>query len=461
MITFPRLFNRKNMKMVDTSELRSLFLKKIENPYIWAGIVCFLYVFLVSFWWPGILRPDSINQLTQAELGNLSDHHPPAMAFVWGYLNLIYAGSGSLLVFNLFFFSGAVYLFGRSVPSKWKLFFIAIPFLPPVFTYSGFVLKDVGFTFCFLFSISVLTFHTINRLKFSYFKLAILFLILFYGTAVKYQAIFVLPVLSVWAAYCLDKYRFSIITLLKSGILYGVLFFTVSIFNSYTVKTKDHSWQLVKLYDLAGMSLITHADLIPDFNKNSNFSKVLLEKHYNTTRVDEMVFPSDAILKKGKNEEERDILWNTWFEAVKAHPHAYLSHRWQIMKNQITLPPVKSIRTLKSHIEQIPESIQKMVIFLEDIGILRILQALTAFYLYIPFLFLYIFLGLYAHIRSISPYAFPLMMMNLSGLVLLSVLFMFSMAAEPRYIYLTVCCFHFSHPFFFLSLKDLYRRRIA
>lgn len=172
-----------------------------------------------------------------------------------------------------------------------------------------------------------------------------------------------------------------------------------------------------------------------------------------------MVFPPTAILKKGQTEEERDILWNTWFEAVKAHPRAYLSHRWQIMKNQITLPPVKSIRTLKSHIDRIPGSIQKIVIFLEDIGVLRILQVLTSFYPYIPFLFLYIFLGLYAHIRSISIYAFPLLMMNLSGFVLLSILFMFSMAAEPRYIYLTVCCFHFSHPFFFLSLRDVYRRK--
>lgn len=379
---------------------------------------------------------------------------PPIMVLLWHYLNFIYPGSGSLLIFNLCLFCGSIFVFGCCVPHVWKLFFLGASFFPPIFSYSGFILKDVGFTFSYLLIISILTLYTVRQEKIDWWALFLIAPLLFYGAAVKYQAVFLLPFITFWMGYSIEEYKWS-----GKGVLYGVggasfMFALVTCFNSYTTQTKDYAWQYVKLYDLAAISLITHQDLLPDFTKTPNFSIEKLSKEFNSFRVDELVFPSNSILTKGKTEDERAVLWHTWFQEVTHFPKAYLSHRWLIMKNLLSLSPIKPFNEIKSHTENISPFIKNILMELESSGLIKFAQKITSFYPYIPLAMLYIFGGLFFNLRKYSLYAFPLAMLNIIGLALIGVLFVFSMAAEARYIYLSVCCFHLSHPFAFLCIRD-------
>jgi len=352
-------------------------------------------------------------------------------------------------------FSAAFWL-SRCFKGMGRWFFIGVLFFPPIFSHSGFIVKDVSFTLSYLFCISLLTFYTIQKKPLTISALISIFLILFYGTAVKYQAIFLLPLLSFWIAYCMNPLSTCLKIFIKGMGIWGFLWGAIILFNAWAVPQKDHAWQYVKLYDLAAISLETGEDLIPAYSKSLHFSKEALTINFNPVRVDELVFPQNALLVKGKNDEERNHLWHTWFDSVLKHPKAYLKHRYRLSKNLLTLSPIKSFHKIQSNQEAVSGPIKKMLYLLEDLGIMEFLQLITSFYIYIPCVFLYMGLGWFAYRRTRTPYGISLFMMNSLALCPILVLFVFSMASDaPRYLYISACCFHLSHPFMLMCWKSL------
>jgi len=433
---------------------------KKNNTYaMWWVLLISAFLAELFVWWPGVLRSDSIGQLTQAQLGTFSgDHHPPIMAMYWYLLNLFYPGPGLMLLTHLSLLFGAVIFFSRCFEGNTRWFFTAILFFPPVFSHTGFILKDMSFAFSYLFCIAALAFCTVRKNPLRPLGLWGLMLVLFYGTAVKYQAIFLLPVLSFWAAYCTKPFQKKSTVCLKGLGIWGIVWAVVSLVNTWSTPNKDHSWQYVKLYDLATISLETGEDFIPPYNKNHRFSQETLVKKFNPARIDELVFGTDAVLTKGKNEQERSGLWRTWLKTVVVHPGAYLNHRYRLSKNMLTLSPIKPLDTVKNHQESIPDSIKKIVSLSEEWGIIGFLQSMTAFYIYIPCVLFYMGLGLVAYRRTHTPYGLCLTAMNGCALFLILILFIFSMASDARYIYFSVCCFHFSHPFMMACWRSLKKR---
>jgi hypothetical protein len=131
-------------------------------------LVCLIGLYLVELFvfWPGVIRPDSLMQLQQAQTGVFSDHHPPMIVLYWGLLNCVYPGPGLMFLTHLSLLFGAALLFATSFRnSPWCCFFLFILIWPQVSFYSSFILKDVGFTFSFLFSSSILTFYATHKNK--------------------------------------------------------------------------------------------------------------------------------------------------------------------------------------------------------------------------------------------------------------------------------------------------------
>ncbi len=432
---------------------KSLGNRNQVTPFIFCLVA--LYLIELFIFWPGIIRPDSLLQLQQAHTGIFSDHHPPIMGFYWYFLSFIYPGPGLLFLTHLTLLFGAALIFAFAFQdSRLSWFYLIILIWPQIVSYSAFVLKDIGFTFTFLFVASILSFYSLQRKKLPIMLVFIICILLFYGTAVKFQAAFILPFMSLWLAYCLNSYHVSLKVFFNGMVLFCLLFSSVQLFNHCMTQKKDYSWQLVKLYYLAGISLREDKEIFPDFVKNEPFySMEALAKTYNTQRVDELVFDTNPLLIKGRTHEQRNALWYMWFQTVQKYPESYLSHRWAIFQNLIHKSPIKSISEIASHQEFIPALIKDILLVYDSYGLTAFLKAITTFKFYLPLMLLYLVLG-FVCIRR-DPYAIPLVFLNLMGLTLLGVLFVFSMASDVRYIYLTMCCFHFSHPFFFKVFKGL------
>lgn len=399
-------------------------------------------------YWPGFLSPDSANQLAQAISGHYHDHHPPLMAFYWRLWLWWKPGPEPVFLTQQLILFISTFIFLKAFKDKKISFCIPfIPLIPHVFSYSGALWKDVGMAFPYLLSASILCFHSIKKLPLSKSYGCIVWILLFYGTGVKYQGIFILPIMALWVSITLNR------SLPYTIIIWFALWGSI-ISANYAVKEllvgktkEDHSWQKVKLYDLAGISVQLDKDLFPPFvRKNPAYSFAKVKAVYSPIRVDELLigWGPKGSLQQGENQGERSLLWDTWFNAVKTYPLFYFKHRFNVWKTMVNRPPLKSFDELKD-IPAIPLRIYKLLHFSQKIGMVAPLQKVFRFIYCIPFMVAYLILGI-LFLRRNSVYAVPLIFMNLTGLTLLGALFIFSMASDLRYIYLTMIFFHFSHP---------------
>jgi hypothetical protein len=294
----------------------------------------------------------------------------------------------------------------------------------------------------------------ISNRKLSIVKSIVIWLLLFYGTGVKYQAIFVLPVMTLWFALTILK---DGPLLKKIGLLLSLwisVLFACDLLQKTVVSSvgENHSWQNVKLFDLAGMSVHLDKDLFPEFVKQGpEYTFEKMKETYSPYRVDELIvgWAPGASLRPGETKEQRDILWNTWFQALKDHPTAYLSHRFAVWKTMVSRSPMKFLDDL-TNVEALPSQI-KYVLSIVGFQLLNFIKEVTYFIYYVPFLLIYFFLGLF-NWRKKRQYALPLTMMTGAGIALMAALFVFSMASDLRYIYMTMTFFHFSHPIAWLVI---------
>src|SRR5207253_5889655 len=111
-IILHRIFELTEMiSMMPQEKLSSDHVLK-NNPFYFFLFCCaLLYFFELFLFWPGVIRPDSLAQLQQAQTGIFSDHHPPVMALYWGVLNFIWPGPGLLFLTHLSLLFGAAVCF--------------------------------------------------------------------------------------------------------------------------------------------------------------------------------------------------------------------------------------------------------------------------------------------------------------------------------------------------------------
>src|SRR3990167_3565222 len=229
-----------------------------ENIFTFVAALLLLFFINLILFWPGQISPDSIAQLKQATTGLYSNHHPPIMAFLWRYLLKIFPYASGMLIFHLTLLYSSCYIFFQAFKNyRLKYFYLFFPFFPPILFYSSMIWKDVGFAFSFLFVAASLSYFILHKIKPSFFQLFGIYLVLFYGAAVKFQAIFCIPPLIL--AICITQNNFKINkkTILQFLLSTVCLIVSINIFNDFLVSKTEHSdsWKFVKVYDLAGISI--------------------------------------------------------------------------------------------------------------------------------------------------------------------------------------------------------------
>ncbi len=400
-----------------------------------------------SLLWPGILTPDSESQYAQALSGIFNNHHPPLMSFLWRYLDKLYPGPGLLLICHLSLLYGAVYYLIQSLsPFRGKILFLFVPWIPQVLVFSGMIWKDVGFAFSFLWVGSLLAYLTLKKIPPLKRHVFFILLILFYGTSIKFQAKYCAPIFLAWLAYCLLNYRFRNKTFFPVCLLIFIPFYTLlgSVDRLLVPETQQtHSWQYVKIYDLAAISVALNTPLFPSFVKSDHFSLEALKKSFNTQRVDDLAFGPDPVLRIGRSEAERTVLWDYWFKTITEHPIYYLKHRFSILSYGLICIPAQSevtklLETTAPH-QLLYELLKTTCFVLLSHALTVILATLYCLLAWVT--------------RRMTPAAIPLFCFNSTGLMMVLVLLFFSMAGSPRYTYITVCMTHASHLFAYIAIS--------
>lgn len=421
-----------------------------NNPLLLPlGSLIIIFLVNVCTLWPGVMSPDATWQYTAARNGFYSDHHPPLMSFVWRYLDMLYPGPASMFVLHLsllYIASGIfIWLFKNS---RFKWWYVVYPVLPSILAYTALIVKDTGFTFSYLLSGAILTALCMHRVKrYRSLLLSIICLLLFYGTAVKFQAKFILIFFTFAVSYCACNYQITLKTLMMSITLFTLIFGGVLQVNSILVpKTQEaHSWQYVKAYDLSAISIELNTPLYPDCIKNQlNFDFGKIKQAFLVREIDPLVFTKPALIEKVKDDVERAQVWDYWFKTITEHPILYLKSRLKLFSYNLTTAPCDRNNPVKFL------STTALAPLLNIPGVdttinagYTIFKIILRFMWLLPFMFINIYLGFksYKHTKT----AMPLLYFNLSAATLLLVLLFCSMAATARYVFLCTCFIHISH----------------
>lgn len=451
---------------------RAIVVKKVQEhlAYILLGIFFIINALLL---WPGQMTPDSIVQFKTAITGLYSDGNPPMMSVFWRFLNLLYVGSGLLFLSHLaLFYTAAALLISIFHESKFKWFYACFPLIPPLSIYSSMLWKDIAFTFSYLCAGVLISFFIVKQKKTNLFINFLILTLLFYGTGAKFQAMYILPVILLGFCYIQNNNKLNIKTILLTMVSSGIFFYSLKLFNNYFVpeERKNHMWQLVKLYDLAAISLDTKKLLLPDFVLNNpKFSVPNLQKTFNYELANTLVSGQDAPLIVGANKEQRKLILDTWWAVILKEPGSYFKHRFTLWFTMLNNYPIKKLDTLDfsqyaglkwfvklqkpltsnsswpEHIFFILGKIIHAVLWLIRFPLKTIFV--------VPILLIYFLLGIYT-MRLNKPYAMPLIMLSGAGILLLIILIPFSMASTIRYVFFTICAFHACHGFAYTCLTS-------
>ena len=421
-----------------------------QRPFL---ILTFNIMVILCLFWPGILSPDSVIQYDAAKQGIYSDHHPALMSFVWRYLDQLI--EGPILMFFLhmgFLYTALIYGLKMFKGNAVQYLFVFFPIFPTIAIYLGFIWKDIGYTTSFSLAALLICYSYYRARPMKIHHHLMFWLALFYGSAVKFQAQYVAGVLIV--AYCYHHANFwflsKVFCAVRSLALAVLFYASLHLVNSLLIPSmsQSQSWQLVKLYDLAALSIDTHTNLLPKFVQQNNFSFEKLQQ-FNPKAVDDLVFGESPLLRKGINISERQELWSTWFEAIQSHPLIYLHHRMRNLNHMLLDIPgymyiQKWIHPYVYH-DPVMSRITNKVLYIGCfiINSHGLLALLSLFYWILGFM----------NFNRLWQ-AKALITLNSIGLITLGILFFMSMAGVPRYTYIIAFMTHLSHAFAWICYKN-------
>lgn len=437
-------------------------MKLSRDLYAPWGIALLGFCLHLALFWPGLLSADSYTQLAQAQTGIFNNHHPVLMSLLWSYFTRIIPGPGLMLTLHLSLFWGAIglfsYTFYKHRLRAWWWFYL-IPLWPVFLCYSSMIWKDVGFSFSFMAAISVLFHCSFENKKPTVFQSSLVTLLLLYGVGTKYQALYLLPFCAFWLSFLIFNAKHSKQTLVLSICIFMGIFGTNKIIDATFVPNaqQSNSWQMARLYDLAGISVFANQPNFPNYiTNNTYFSMERLKELYSFQNVDALIYAKQPVLITTQNPRELSNLWDTWKQAVINHPISYASHRLGIWLKLIN----KNINDYYYYLNNETKNLKFKEItvpFLKTY--LSIFPSLILrFYWVIPILFLAM---RRSNQKSLNlRLRFVYKMLAFISFSQLGIYFFLSMASDLRYLFLSNLLAFFLVPLIYAS-KELYNRNTS
>lgn len=325
-------------------------LQRPANKDILKGICLSGWAAVLALFYPGSMSVDSVNQLEQAIEGRYTDWHPPLMAALWRLICQPFeARPEPMLILQLTVLWLGLYLLGRALlPYRPRLALFAplIGILPPLVGIEGVIWKDIGLGASFCLG-SMLVIDGYLR-KSGKLQLSVATVLLFYGTAVRYNSLLaLLPIAALFVHLVLrERERYAqwcsnwrVLTtgslvvavtflLLNQVIVYGVLKST----RAYTV-------QYIFLHDLNALSAQKNEILFPAaFRIPEKCSLDGIRKAAQDPRCgDSILYGAQAPAQQTTDPKQISVLKQTWFKAIRQEPMLYLEHRWRLFKSLLNI----------------------------------------------------------------------------------------------------------------------------
>ena len=330
-----------------------------RHTVYWPYLVVILGFLLCFIRFPGEWNWDTYHQQAQALSGLYRDWHPPAFSAFWRLVNRITgmqgAGSGTLYIAHALMLWGGLALLARSGReffcsftrgTRWRFYlFLAILLSFGIFemmTISRFVMKDTAMTSSYVFAVGILCNfpqRTIFKIPAGMFCM----LLLFYGTAVRYNAIFaVMPLLLLLITKYRPQLKYKWLIPI-SMLLWVVLLLSIHAFNNVFLKAeKEHPLQEIFYGDIWRLNYDTHTFDVPPpvkgigwepltediFFRFYNREEVYIRPAFKYINAYYQDSPIAFVRDFSGAEDDFILLFKVWISKIKKHPLKYAAiHR--------------------------------------------------------------------------------------------------------------------------------------
>jgi len=293
----------------------------------WPVLLCILFFFINVFaCYPGFVSPDTIDQYNQALTGVYDDWHPPIMALLWRCFTFVAKGTGPMLLFQLaLLWTACAVLMSCFRNNLVKLLVVFFCCSPVVQNFAGYIVKDVHMAFSWLLATAMIIKAVALDRKLSKPQVAIILLLLLYGTWVRINALpGVLPLI-----YLLVRQQFPLRKEWKKIMISMVTCFMMlllisGIQDKIIRPEKTHPEIKLFLQDLSGIYTHTNQQVFPRFLlEEPSFDTAYIRTHFTTATFDD-IWERNMVV----NDDSAGVLKDYWETAVKRNFPLYLKNRY-------------------------------------------------------------------------------------------------------------------------------------
>lgn len=293
----------------------------------------------IAIFYPGVMTFDSKYLYEYAMKGTMGDWQSPVMVWLWGLIDPIAPGAGSMFLLIAATYWLGFGLLSLTLATRGRRVALLLPLLamtPPSLALAGVIWRDVLFATCWLLAASV-AFAAAERgslIRLTGQALGLALVVL--GVLLRPNALLAAPIL---AAYVIWLSRMS---LRKAVFLYipaALVFFGAVQLVYYGVLNakREHPLQTVMIFDLGGISHFAKVNQFPvEWSKAEK--AMLLDNCYQPTMWDIYwrLEPCNFVMRKIEREQAlfgTSVIPRTWLSAILHHPIAYLQHRSAFLWN--------------------------------------------------------------------------------------------------------------------------------
>ena len=316
----------------------------------------------IAYAFPGYLNWDSGDQLFQSREGTLDDWHPPIMGAYWHAIEYVVRGPFGMLVLQLSLFLWGLYrvLAMRFPPRTAALVASALVLFPPVLTPMAAVWKDAQMA-------GFLVAGTMLALRPSWWARGVGLGLLMLAAGVRDNGIAAVPPLAILivASWGLRR-RLRVIA--AAVVVVVVLVVVAAFANRAATQTRAYAWfRTVAIYDLAGT--ICHEDPMTDAEVREVLEGIPMvrssELQANMCRQYkrvwfELIFSDNAVFNIYPDKPERIARRRAWVRILREHTHAFLSHRWRVMKEVLGLTDSEPWEPVNQMFAANPDHLQRI-----------------------------------------------------------------------------------------------------
>jgi hypothetical protein len=304
-----------------------------------ATLIAAGYGLTLTIFYPGILTYDAKFVYEDIAKGVLGDWQSPVMTVLWGAIDPVAPGAGSmfLLIVTSYWLGFGLLAFAlarRSTPLALLLPLLAL--MPPAFVFVGIIWRDMLFANTWLLAATI-AFAAAERGARHRVPAQILALALCgFGVLLRPNALIAAPILGAYIVWPTQMSWKRTAILLVPAIA-GCFALVQVVYYGALGATRQHPLHSLMVFDLGGISHFGKENQFP-VTWSEPESALLLNTCYQPTQWDIYwrLEPCDFVMRKVEGEEKlfgTPALTEAWARAVMQHPLAYLRHRTAFMWN--------------------------------------------------------------------------------------------------------------------------------